>query len=268
MKELIENLDVNRIHNIDCLEGMKMLPDKCVDLVVTSPPYDNLRKYKGYSFDFKSIAKEMFRVTKEGGVVVWIVGDETKNGDESGSSFKQALYFKEIGFKLADTMIYHKTDLAFPRHGHKKYPSAFEYMFVFSKGKINTFNLIKDRPNKSAGKTMSGTVRQVDGSTKPSLAKGKKVSEFGSRSNVWGYSTGKGCSSKDEIAFKHPAIFPEKLAEDHIISWSEEGDLVLDPFVGSGTTAKMAKINKRNYIGFEISEEYAAIANERLRSIN
>lgn len=256
--------ELNKIYHGDCLEVMKSIPDGFIDLTVTSPPYDNLRKYNGYSFDFESVAKELYRVTKDGGVVVWIVGDETIKGDETGTSFKQALYFKEIGFKLADTMIYHKTDIAFPRYGHKKYPASFEYMFIFSKGKVNKFHLIKDRKNKLAGNVMSGTVRQRDGGVKPSRACGKKVAEFGARSNVWGYSTGKGKSSADEVAFKHPAIFPEKLAEDHILSWSDENDLVFDPFLGSGTTAKMALKNNRQFIGAEISAEYCEIANKRI----
>lgn len=245
-----------------------MLPDNSIDLTVTSPPYDSLRTYHGYTFNFEETAKELYRVTKEGGVVVWIVADETVNGDETGTSFKQALFFKECGFKLADTMIYYKTDLAFPRYGHRKYPSAFEYMFVLSKGRrIETFNLIRDRPNKLAGQIMSGTVRQTDGTVKPSRANGKAVAEFGSRSNVRGYSTGKGKSSSDEIAYKHPAIFPEALVRDHILSWSNEGHIVLDPFMGSGTTAKVAMQNNRSFIGFEVSEEYVEIAKLRLAYI-
>lgn len=261
-----QDFKINEIYNMDCVEGMRtLLPDDYVDLTVTSPPYDDLRTYKGFTFSFEDTARELFRVTKPGGVVVWIVADQTIRGDETGTSFRQALFFKECGFQLADTMIYYKTDMAFPRHGHKKYPSAFDYMFVFSKGKINTFNLIKDRQNKLAGQIMSGTVRQEDGSTKPSLAAGKAVAEFGARSNVWGYSTGKGKSSSDEIAFKHPAIFPEGLARDLIFSFSNHGDVVLDPFIGSGTTAKAALLTCRNFIGFEISEEYADIARERIR---
>lgn len=198
-------------------------------------------------------------------MVVWIVGDETVSGDETGTSFKQALFFKKCGFKLADTMVYHKTDLAFPRFGHRKYPSAFEYMFIFSKGRrIETFNLLRDRPNKLAGQIMSGTVRNPDGTVKPSRATGKAVAEFGARSNVWGYSTGKGKSSSDEIAFKHPAIFPEALVRDHILSWSNEGHIVLDPFMGSGTTAKVAQQLNRSFIGFEVSPEYVEISNARL----
>ncbi|RUS41942.1 site-specific DNA-methyltransferase [Cohnella sp. AR92] len=260
-------LKLNNIYQMDCVEGMRMLHENSIDLTVTSPPYDSLRTYHGYTFNFEDTAKELYRVTKEGGVVVWIVADETVNGDETGTSFKQALFFKECGFKLADTMIYYKTDLAFPRYGHRKYPSAFEYMFVFSKGRrIETFNLIRDRPNKLAGQIMSGTVRQADGTVKPSRANGKAVAEFGARSNVWGYSTGKGKSSSDEVAFRHPAIFPEALVQDHILSWSNEGHIVLDPFMGSGTTAKMAMLNNRNYIGFEVSKEYVEIAKLRLAS--
>jgi len=249
----------------DCLEMMKLIPDGSVDLTVTSPPYDNLRTYNGYSFDFEGIAHELYRVTKQGGIVVWVVGDETVKGSESGTSFKQALFFKEVcGFKLADTMIYHKTDLAFPRHGHRKYPAAFEYMFILSKGNVGEFNLIKDRKNKLAGQVMSGTVRQEDGTTKPSRAAGKQVAEFGSRSNVWGYSTGKGKSSPDSIAFEHPAIFPEQLARDHIISWSKPGGIILDPFMGSGTTGKVALQEGRRFIGIEISQEYFTIAQKRI----
>ena len=164
-------------------------------------------------------------------------------------------------------MIYHKTDLAFPKYGHKKYPSAFEYMFIFSKGKIKTFNPIKDRANKLAGSVMSGTVRQSDGTVKPSRAKGKKVAEFGHRSNVWGYSTGKGKSSSDAFAFKHPAIFPEKLATDHILTWSNEGDIVLDCMCGSGTTLKMAYTNNRNFIGIDYSSEYVELSQKRLKQV-
>lgn len=247
----------------DCLDLMGVMPDSVVDLTVTSPPYDNLRTYNGYCFEFESVATELLRVTKDGGVVVWVVGDATVSGSETGTSFRQALFFKEIGFNLHDTMIYHKTDSAFPRHGHRKYPGAFEFMFVLTKGRPSSFTLIKDRKNKTAGQIMSGSVRQEDGSVKRSLASGKPVADTGARSNVWGYSTGFRKSSTDEIAFKHPAIFPEALAHDHIVSWSEPGDLVFDPFTGSGTTGKMALLNDRRFIGSEISEEYFKIAEQR-----
>lgn len=261
-------IEAYELHLGDSARVLRMLAGESVDLTVTSPPYDNLRTYNGFTFDFETIAQELYRVTKDGGVLVWVVGDETIDGCETGTSFRQALKFMECGFKLADTMIYQKTDLAFPRHGHRKYPAAFEYMFILSKGKIKTFNLLRDRPNKTAGAIMSGTVRQEDGTTKPSRAAGKAVAEFGARSNVWGYSTGKGKSSTDEIAFEHPAIFPEALARDHILSWSNEGDTVLDPFLGSGTTGKMAIQTGRCFVGIEISEEYLRIAEHRIATEN
>jgi DNA modification methylase len=257
--------------NGDCLEKMKDIPDGSIDLVVTSPPYDNLRTYNDtldWSFEtFQKIALELTRCLKVGGVIVWVVGDATIKGSESGMSFRQALYFKECGLNIHDTMIYHKTDTAFARHNHKKYPNGFDYMFVFSKGSIKTFNPILDRKNKLAGAVMTGTVRQKNGETKPSRANGKVVKEFGVRQNVWGYSTGFGKSSSNKIAFKHPAIFPELLAKDHILSWSNEGDIVLDPFMGSGTTGKMASLLNRKFIGIEKDEAYFDIAQTRLTEI-
>lgn len=248
----------------DCSSLLSELSSCSIDLTVTSPPYDNMREYNGYSFDFSKIAIELFRITKDGGVVVWVVGDETVRGDETCTAFQQALYFKKVGFKLADTMIYHKSDSAFPRYGHRKYPSAFEYMFVFSKGRVGTFNLIKDRKNKMSGAVMSGSVRQKDGTTIPSRSAGKTVAEFGSRTNVWSYSTGFGKSSSDLSAFQHPAIFPEALASDHISTWSNLNDTVLDPFMGSGTTGAMSKRLGRHFIGFEVSEDYFILAKNRI----
>jgi len=245
-------MDVNKIYNEDCQDTMKRMPDKTVDLTVTSPPYDNLRKYNGYDFGFESIAKELFRVTKIGGVVVWVVGDSTINGSESGTSFRQALFFKECGFNLHDTMIYEKSGMAYP--DSIRYHQVFEYMFVFSKGNPKTTNIIKDRPNKYVG-TMGGNKRG-------GLC---KRSEFGARFNVWRYNNGGDNSSKDRPAFEHPAIFPEDLAKDHIYSWSNEGDLVYDPFTGSGTTLKMAHLQKRQWIGSEISEEYCKLAQKRIQ---
>lgn len=261
---------INLMHG-DCLERMKEIPDGVVDLTVTSPPYDNLRTYNDTLNDWNEdkwqpILLDLFRLTKDGGVVVWIVADATVNGSETGTSFRQALYAMSCGFRLADTMIYHKSDVAFPRHGHKKYPAAFEYMFVFSKGAIKNFNLIKDRRNKRAGAIMSGTVRNVDGTTKPSLARGKAVAEFGARSNVWSYSTGYGKSSSHKEAFKHPAIFPEMLARDHVVSWSNEGDTVLDPFMGSGTTGVACANTGRGFIGIERDEGYFKIAQDRIEA--
>ena len=249
---------------MDCLEGMKLLDDNSIDLTVTSPPYDNLRKYNGYSFDFENTAKELFRITKEGGIVVWIVGDKTDKGSETLTSFKQALYFKELGFNVHDTMIYAKNNVYAHDPRNKRYKQCFEYMFIFSKGKPNTYNEIKDRPNKHAGKTLTGTKGRTKDGVKREL-KPIVMGDFQARFNIWEYTTG-GSVSKDKIAFKHPAIFPEKLAEDHIISWSNEGDIILDCFMGSGTTAKMALLNNRNYIGFESSEEYCSIAKKRIEN--
>lgn len=268
-------LEINKIYNMDCLEGIKMLPDECIDLTVTSPPYDNLRTYNGFVFDFEGIAKELYRVTKQGGVVVWIVADATIKGSETGTSFKQALYFKEIGFNLHDTMIYQKTS---PYPANVRYQQDFEYMFVFSKGKPKTFNPIHTL--KTVGeikKIVRGTYshetrtyRKTDGKTETLDEAGLKRLEKASKditktmSNIWAIEAGYQKSTTDEMAFKHPAMFPEALARDHIISWSNKGDLVLDPFVGSGTTAKMALLNGRNYIGIDISEEYCEIARKRI----
>lgn len=255
-------MELNKIYNMDCLDGLRQMEDCCVDLTVTSPPYDDLRKYNGYSWDFESVAKELYRVTKDGGVVVWVVGDKTKSGSETGTSFKQALFFKELGFNLHDTMIYQKSGSG-ACDSNKCYIQSFEYMFVFTKGKIKTYNLIYDRKNEKvllnnvSNGNRNGVVKKVRMDCKP----------FGRRFNIWKYDTGNNKSTKDKIAFKHPAIFPEKLAYDHIISWSNEGDVVMDIFMGSGTTAKMCKLTNRNYIGFEISEEYCKIAEERLSKV-
>lgn len=252
-------LEINKIYCIDNIEGMKQIGAMNIDLVVTSPPYDDLRDYEGYNFDFEETAKHLFRVIKKGGVLVWVVGDATIEGSETGTSFKQALYFKEIGFKLHDTMIYEKNNFSNP--SSNRYQQVFEYMFILSRGSPKTFNPIKDKKNKYAGETSWGrnTTRQKDGSL---IEHSKKViNEYGTRSNIWKYNTGYGFSTKDEIAYNHPAIFPDKLAEDHILSWSNEGDLVLDPMCGSGTTCKMALRNNRNFIGFDISEKYCKDAN-------
>jgi site-specific DNA-methyltransferase (adenine-specific) len=243
---------------------MRELPEASIDLTVTSPPYDDLRSYKGFTFDYKPVAQELYRLTKPGGIVVWVVGDATKNGSESGSSFRQALYFIETGFKLHDTMIYEKNSSAFPAaRTSKRYTQIFEYMFVFCKGKIrNDITLLCDKPNKWAGHTNWGNNTQYDkdGNLKQTNNI-KPVPDFSLRNNIWKYSVG----FNDKTG--HPAVFPEELAKDHILSWSNEGDVVLDPFMGSGTTAKMAKLNNRHYIGFDISEEYCEIAQNRIANL-
>ena len=236
------------------------MPDNFIDLVVTSPPYDDLRTYNGYSFDFQNIAKELFRIIKVGGVVVWVVGDATIKGSESGTSFRQALYFKEIGFNLHDTMIYQKVNFSNP--STNRYHQIFEYMFVFSKGNPKSFNPIKDRENITlTGSVGKNTTRRKDGTM---IEHQKRTnSDFGMRYNIWRMKTvGQENMGK---SLPHPAMFPEQLANDHIVSWSNKDDLVYDPFMGSGTTAKMALLNERNYIGSEISQEYCTIAEKRIQ---
>jgi DNA modification methylase len=238
-------LEINKIYVENCLQTLKKIPDDYVNATITSPPYDNLRKYNGYEFDFEKIAQELFRVTKKDGVVVWVVGDATINGSETGSSFRQALYFMSLGFKLHDTMIYEKNSPAYPanRNGNR-YTQIFEFMFVFSKGKPIS-ELICDKPNKWAGhRDFSKKLKNP-------------VPDFSPRNNIWKYTT-------SFNGVKHPAPFPEKLAQDHILSWTKEGDLVYDPFIGSGTTAKMALLNNRKFIGSEISKEYYEVAMQRI----
>lgn len=234
----------------DCVDGMRDLPDECIDMTITSPPYDNIRTYNGFSFDYKQTLDGLFRVTKQGGVVAWIVADQTVNGSETGTSFRQALYAKEIGFNLLDTMIWEKdgfTDVAGLRY---RYASVFEYIFIFTKGYPKTFNPIEDRANIYAGKPSHGTIRQADGTFKPRSTEGKLHRDFGVRYNIW--KIDRVHDNKSE----HPAPFPAKLVRDLMVSWSNEGDTILDPFLGSGTTRKVAWEMNRNFIGFEISEEY------------
>jgi len=253
-------MEVNKIYCGDCLKLMKKIPDNYIDLTVTSPPYDNLRTYKGYIFEFKGIAKELYRIIKKGGVVVWVVGDATINGSETGTSFRQALYFKEIGFNLHDTMIYAKNNPIILTHN--RYEQQFEYMFIFSKGKPKTFNPIKIL-NKTAGnkkqwKRTTGYYKYENMANRSrdeiTIVKNEK-----NNFNIWYYNIG--CKTG------HPASFPEKLAQDHIISWSNKGDIVLDPMCGSGTTCKMAKKNGRKYIGIDVSKEYCEIAERRIKAI-
>ena len=251
-------MELNKVYQGDCLEVMKTFTDECIDLTVTSPPYDNLRDYNGYNFNFEGIAQELYRITKKGGIVVWVVGDATIKGSETGTSFKQALYFKEIGFNLHDTMIWNKGCFSAVGTLKSRYASVFEYMFILSKGYPKSFNPIKDRKTIHGGKKVNGTVRNKDGSTKP-YSKEVTINEYGQRFNIWE-------QSPQRQRGGHPAPFPEKLAEDHIKSWSNEGDLVLDPMCGSGTTCKMAKLNNRNFIGIDCSEEYCKIASERIKA--
>lgn len=250
----------NSLHIGDCVEFMRRLPGSSVDLTITSPPYDDLRNYKGYDFDFDIIAKQLYRITKAGGVVIWVVGDRI-NGGRTLSSFKQGIGFNDVGFSMHDVMIYRKKNTPFMRSN--AYTNCYEYMFVLSKGRPKTFNPIKE-PTKRNGYEMLVANKKADGVNKKvrGLLKKEKT-----KTNIWDYAVGFGGTTKDRDAFKHPAMFPEKLARDHILSWSNEGDVVFDPMCGSGTTCKMAKLLDREYLGVDISAEYIAVARTRLRRV-
>lgn len=262
------SMNTTLIHG-DCVEEMTKMQEGSVDLTVTSPPYDNLRTYEGslqwHEGIWKQVLEGLYRVTKEGGAAVWVVGDATINGSETGTSFKQVLYAMECGFNLHDTMIWNKGKLSFPET--TRYSNVFEYMFIFSKGKP-AFNCIKDRKNKwyNGRKHIKGNYRNADGS-QSRHNKQNLLKEFGSRFNIWDVSCGCNKSHSDKFGYQHPATFPEQLAHDHIISWSNEGDTVFDPFMGSGTTGKMAVELGRNFIGVEKVEKYFDISQERLKTI-
>jgi len=250
------------LFNESNLETMKRMPDNFVDLVVTSPPYDDLRTYNGYSFDFEIVVKELYRVMKQGGVIVWVIGDATVKGSETGTSFRQALFFMECGFNLHDTMIYLKSNPV--PMTHNRYEQQFEYMFVFGKGKLKSFNPIM-QPCKTAGKKYNIKRNRVyDGNSQRHFRDEEIVTASEKyKYNVWEYSIGTDKNKSNA----HSAIFPEQLANDHIISWSNEGDIVYDPFAGSGTTGRMAILNKRKCIMSEISSEYCEIIKKRLEPI-
>jgi len=251
---------LDNIYRSDCVEFMKSMDENSIDLTVTSPPYDELRDYKGYSFDFENIAKQLFRVTKKGGIVVWVVGDKIKKGNKTLTSFKQALYFQQVGFNVHDVMIYRKKNTPFMRSN--AYTNCFEFMFVLSKDSPKTFNPLKVKTVRQ-GKEMLPFNKGADGVNKKIMGELKPEKTM---TNIWEYAVGYGGSTSDRLAFDHPAIFPEKLAEDHILSWTKEGDIVFDPMCGSGTTCKMATLNKRHYIGCDISQEYVELAKKRLKN--
>lgn len=250
------------LYNDDCLKVMKELPDKCIDMTLTSPPYDDVRNYKNsllWNFDiFRLVADELYRITKDGGVVIWVVGDKTKNGSETGTSFKQAIYFNDIGFNIYDTMIYKK--LNFAPLSHRRYEQEFEYMFCFSKGKPKTFNPIMI-PCKWAGTETWGKTSFYKTDNDETTAIGKvKIKDEKIKGNIFEYRTGKIKTGN----IKHPAMFPEDLAKDMIKSWSNENDTVLDCFMGSGTSGVVCKELKRDFIGIEIVKDYFNIAKERI----
>jgi len=252
---------LNSIIEGNCVEVMKSFDENSIDLTVTSPPYDNLRTYKGYVFPFEEIAEQLYRVTKQGGIVVWVVNDATIQGSETGTSFKQALHFKEIGFNLHDTMIFQKTN-PIPQIYRQRYNGIFEYMFVFSKGKVKTHNPIKV-DCLHAGLELNGTTYKNYSKGEQKRGKmAKPVKKTKIKGNIWEYVVGK--KAEDQEAKGHPAPFPCALARDHINSWTNEGDVVLDPMNGSGTTCISALQLNRQYIGIDMSHEYCELARERI----
>lgn len=253
-------LETNKIYNDDNINILKQLDSNSIDMVLTSPPYDDLRVYKNtltWNFDiFKQVANELARIIKDGGVIVWIVSDGTEDISETGTSFKQALYFKEIGLKLYDTMIWRKPNPAVPTTD--RYYNAFEYMFVISKGKPKTMNFICDKVNESVGNTYTKDTR-ISSENRRRTDKTRTVSQYSRRHNVWDIPIG-------DNPTKHPATFPLRLAVDHIKTWTNQGDIVLDPFMGSGTTCSACKDNNRRYIGIELVKEYYDMADNRLKN--
>lgn len=257
-------MELDTITCADALDFLATLPDDSIDMGLTSPPYDNLREYNGYAWGFEGIARELYRVIKPGGVLVWVVGDATINGSETLTSFKQALYFKEAcGFNVHQTIIFHDPGTAFP--DPTRYTRQSEYMFVFSKGEPSVIHLQVKRNKWAGDRRPPGSIKlQTEPNGKKSVRKRKPVKEFGVMGNVWTIGTGHGKSTKDIIAFQHPAIFPEALAERHILTWSNPGDIVMDIFMGSGTTGKMAMKTGRYFIGCDISQEYVDLAQRRI----
>jgi DNA modification methylase len=254
-------IELDHIYCGDCVKFMNYLQPNSIDLTVTSPPYDELRNYNGYHFDFEGIAQGLFRITKKGGVVIWVVGDKIKNGNRSLTSFKQALYFQLLGFNVHDVMIYKKKNTPFMRTN--AYTNCYEFMFVLSKGSPKTFNPLKVKTARQ-GHEMMPFNKGADGINRKTLGELKPEK---TNINIWEYATGLGGTTRDKVAFKHPAVYPEKLAEDHILSWTNPGDMVFDPMCGSGTTCKMALQNNRHYVGCDISEDYVDITRQRLKLV-
>lgn len=247
----------------NAVDVTKSMKEGSIDMVLTSPPYDGMRAYNGYKFDhevFQALAHQLYRILKPGGVLVWVVGDQTKNYEESFTSIRQALYFKEnVGFKAHDTMIY---ELNKPPLTHNRYEQAWEYMFVFSKGRPSVFNGLRvPKLYPESRSRVKGYGRDVDNSRDMGISKITSTDRL--RGNVWRYHPGATRASEKYI-HQHPAIFPLPLACDQIRSWSNDGDLVLDPFCGSGTTGRACIELGRRFIGIDISKDYARIACRRV----
>lgn len=243
----------------DCLDVMRTLGDGTVDCVVTSPPYDTLRKYRGaaadWGFDkFKEIASELVRILADGGVIVWNVNDATENGGRTGTSFRQCLAFMELGLKLNDTMIWRKTN-PLPQVRQPRYAACFEYMFILSKGKPKAFNPIM-RKTKFGGSSYNSTCKNMGGES-GRTRKDFTINDEAIEYNVWDIAVAQNKTC-------HPAVFPYELAYRHVISWTDEGDLVCDPFMGTGTTGAACVNANRRFIGMEKVEEYFNIAKERI----
>ena len=253
-------MEYNKIYHADCLDLMKKMDKDSIDCIITSPPYDNLRDYKGFNFNYELIIEEFYRIIKVGGVIVWVVGDAIKKGNKTLTSFKQALSFQQTGFNCHDVMIYKKKNTPFMRSN--AYTNCFEYMFIFSKGSPKTFNPIKE-PTVRNGFEMLVYNKKSDGINKKIM---KELKKEKTKNNIWEYAVGLGGTTNDKIAFQHPAVFPEKLVHDHIISWTNKGDIIFDPMCGSGTTCKIAYLLERKYIGCDISEDYIRIARERIKN--
>jgi site-specific DNA-methyltransferase (adenine-specific) len=251
------------LYQANCLDYLRSQPADSIKFTLTSPPYDDIRDYKGYSFPFEEIAQELWRVTRPGGVIAWNVADATVKGSETGTAMRQALYFMSLGFRLHDTMIYVKKNPMPAGVSSKRYHQAWEYIFILSRDAPETFNPIMVRA-KFGHLEANMKHRGTDGNL--NYVKTKR-NEFTKVRNVFEYSVGGGHSTKDRIAFQHQAIMPEQLALDQIQTWTDPGDTVFDPFTGSGTTAKMARILGRRFVGTEMSAEYCDIARQRLESI-
>jgi site-specific DNA-methyltransferase (adenine-specific) len=256
---------IDRNVNCDCLAGMRTLPDDCIHLTVTSPPYDGLRSFGGHALDFETfegVADELHRITRPGGVVVWVVADAIEDGSETCTSARQKVHFRKIGFRVHHTMVMDKAGSRWPwkvRYGH-----SLEYAFILSKGRPRTINLLRDKPNRRVGRVREFNRRETDGQLRQA-GKARPIAAQGHRRAIWCYATGWGLTTRDRHAYEHPALMPEKMALDHIISWSQPGDLVFDPFCGAGTTTKMALLNHRRYLGFEVNPQYHEIALRRMQ---